>query len=706
MTHANSASRFISSLRVAAVLAIAGAIALGLAGAARAQDDPVEEARRQLLAGSYESALPAATRAITQFESRAAGEPAARASLGAAYELRARARFGLADVPGASSDLEALLKLTPDHALSPDLNPRFVRLFDTARQTVTAEITLAASPEGTVLLFDGVSMEGRTFPMRVAAGSHTLSASRTGFKPSARTIHVEPGTKQDVTLTLEREFATATFVTSPADVELLIDGVSRGRTKPSDGAPAAIEAAARLGVPPASLSAPLVVADLKAATYSVELRKPCHVSVTRPLPITTLTDLVIDPVRLQPSVGTVTIEGMPANAAVYVDQVRRGAAAVLSDVCAGDRTVEVRSPQARFVQRLRVEADQRSKIRPQLKPAFALLSSAGGEGVRRGDVRPRVEEQLQSAAALTIYAPPLARAEELLKKRDLPADWLDFTRTKQALGGAATIGTDTRREYGADLADQLEAQGIAAITILSAAAGSPEVRLSLLARGSSVPDVLEVKLMEPASILSTLEALNVTLPLHSAWAGFLAIDILDGPAPGPVVARVTPGTQAATAGLEPGDVILRVNGQPAANAAALTAAMDAALPTQKISVDVRGRAGAAKRADLALVRAPRAITPDDQSVLFNTLLANLRHRLASATSIEDQAVLRLNIGIALMALENWSDALASFEGVRLGTGAGVADGTLQYIAASASAGWASSRRHRRRGRPRRTRTRG
>ena len=667
MTHVNNAFRSISRIR-GAIVAAAIAVGAAFAGAAAvaAQDDPLEEARRQLLAGNYEAAIPAATRAIALFEPRAATEPEARVSLGAAYELRARARFGVADLPGATSDLEALLRQIPEHTLSPDLNPRFQRLFETARQAVTGEIALAVSPDGAAIAVDGVPLQGRAGPLRLSAGAHTITANRTGFKPGATTVQVPPGGKLDVTLTLEREFATVAFNTTPADVDVLIDGVPRGRTKAAD--------ATSTG---AGISASFVLSDLKLGTYTLELRKPCYIPFRAPLPVTTLTDRSLEPIKLQPSVGTITFEGLPANAVVYIDHAARGSAATYSDVCAGDRTVEVRSPQGRFVQRLPVQAGQKYTIRPQIKPAFALLSSAGGEGIRRGDVRPRVEEQLQSAASLTLYVPPPGRAEELLKKLELPPDWLDFSRVKQPLGRAATIGADTRRGYGVELADQLEAQGIGAITILSAA-DPPEVRLSLLARGSSVPDVLEVKLVDPGSVLSTLERLNVSMPLHSAWAGFLAMDVLDGPAPGAVVARVTPGTQAATAGLEPGDVFLSANGQPTPDAAALTAAMDAALPAGKIAVELRSRAGAAKRADLTLIRAPRAITPDDQSILFNTLLGHLRQRLAAATSPEDQSVLRLNIGIALIALENWADALASFEGVRLGTGSGVAEGTLQY----------------------------
>jgi tetratricopeptide (TPR) repeat protein len=79
-----------------------------------------------------------------------------------------------------------------------------------------------------------------------------------------------------------------------------------------------------------------------------------------------------------------------------------------------------------------------------------------------------------------------------------------------------------------------------------------------------------------------------------------------------------------------------------------------------------------------LLEQPRAINLGDQSLLFNPLLVYLRHRLAFAANTPADAVLRLNIAIALMRLGNWDDARVELERITLPDGPGVAMGTVQY----------------------------
>lgn len=689
MTNASSAFRSINSGARApagrplpgACVALTAAVVLGLLTSttmAQVAEDPLVEARRVIQAGNYEAGVTAATRAIELNEPRARSDRDVRLQLIEAYELRARARFGLADAPGASTDLEALLKLNPDHTLPAEVSPRFVRLFESVRQARTGEIVLTIAPDNAEADVDGNPLAGRTGTIRLTADTHVISAKRKGYRPQSQTIRVEPGAKQEVTLTLERQYATASFVTSPPGVEVFVDDVSKGITQGGELAADAQEVATRLGVPVAALSAPLVVSELSAASHRIEFRRPCFVTKPGTLPITALTDIAVEPIKLEPATAQLTFEaGIPAGSVVHIDDVSRGTATTLT-VCEGSHIVEVRSPTGRYVERVPALRGKEYLIRAKVKPAFAVLSSAGGESVRRADdIRLVLEERLRSAESVTLYAPPAQAAGDVLKKAGLPATWLDFSRLKQPLGQAATFSADARRKLSTTLSSQLEAQGVAAITVVSSS-DPPDIRVSLLASGSSEPDVLEIRLSEPASIRTAIAALSFSMPLFSPSAGLLTLDVLDPPAPGAVVAKVDPAGPAAAAGLAPGDVIVAADGQPVPDASALEVAMKAALAAGRLSIDVRDRNGAARRADLTIVRAPRAITSVDQTILFNTLLVNLRNRLGAARGTPDEHVLRLNIGIALIALGNWQDAATELEQVRLKPGSGVAEGTLQY----------------------------
>src|SRR5215217_4192415 len=94
---------------------------LAAAPLAVAQNDVAEvqvqmaEARRHFEALEYEQAVPALDRTIAILTSRRTEET--RKTLADAYEMRARARFGLGDQNGAGEDFVALLRTEPGRTL-------------------------------------------------------------------------------------------------------------------------------------------------------------------------------------------------------------------------------------------------------------------------------------------------------------------------------------------------------------------------------------------------------------------------------------------------------------------------------------------------------------------------------------------------------------------------------------------------------------
>ena len=97
------------------------------------------EAKRLFDALDYDAALRALDLAITGLEAKAVNDPARRELLPAAYEMRARSKFGLGDQNGAKADFVALLKINAGHALTGQVSPRVVALFEEAvKTTVTS----------------------------------------------------------------------------------------------------------------------------------------------------------------------------------------------------------------------------------------------------------------------------------------------------------------------------------------------------------------------------------------------------------------------------------------------------------------------------------------------------------------------------------------------------------------------------------------
>src|SRR5438045_3339273 len=93
---------------------------LTLAPAATGQTvDPPElvQARQLFDALEYEQALPLLDRAVGVLELQASRDPGARPSLTAAYGMRARARFGIGNKDGATSDFRSALSIDPAFSL-------------------------------------------------------------------------------------------------------------------------------------------------------------------------------------------------------------------------------------------------------------------------------------------------------------------------------------------------------------------------------------------------------------------------------------------------------------------------------------------------------------------------------------------------------------------------------------------------------------
>ena len=113
--------------------------------------------------------------------------------------MRARSKFGLGDQDGAKADFALLLKLAPNHALSGQVSPRVVALFEeTAREAVTT-LTVSVTPATATVQVDGVADCGpRDHPGRDRRPRHDCDA--VGISPATQNVTAVAGTPSEVTL--------------------------------------------------------------------------------------------------------------------------------------------------------------------------------------------------------------------------------------------------------------------------------------------------------------------------------------------------------------------------------------------------------------------------------------------------------------------------------------------------------------------------
>jgi tetratricopeptide (TPR) repeat protein len=637
------------------------------------------QARAQFEAGDYEPAIATLDPLIALLEPLATKDPVAGRLLPAAYELRARTRFQLGNADGAAADFRALLKLAPAFTFTDKVSQKVSKTLEDIRKTAVGTIVLNLSPVDAELELDGRPFTAAAGQVPLPVGPHTLSGRRSGCRSASQTFTVMPGASTEVVLTLERVSATVFLVTSPPGIEVSVDGVSRGRTEPGPQPPRWAEPIASLGVPASAVSKPFSVDDLGLGSHTFGFSRDCHVGQDLRAEIAKLTDLYLPPVKLEKAVASVYVDAPGTGAVVVLDGETRGSVPQqIDDICEGSHVVELRSPLGRYVERLNTHAGDKLNVQGVLKPAVALLAVTGLPKEYRGpDLRLELERRFVAAKWMAIYGPAPEKVQQALSAERLAAGWLAFDRWRGPIGEtAAAITPSARLDLGGKVSKALEVQGVAELTARPGGDRS-QFLLSILAADSSVPDVLEVVPDNPASVNGVIARLDQIPAMYRPTAGLSVGDVLD--VSGAVVVSVDAAGAAAKAGIVPGDVIVKADGQPVADGSAFSAAVAAHRANESMPVEVQARAGGVKPATLTITMTPRLVAMNDQSLLFNNLVIVLRTRLAQSPGGTPDPVVRLNLAVALMRLGSFEAARTELAKVQLTAGPGVSNGTVQYL---------------------------
>ncbi len=617
-----------------------------------------QEARRQFGAFRYAAAIETLDRLIGLLN---AEEPSAQRtdSLVQAYELRARARFASGDPQGAEVDFARLIELQPEAAPSPGISPRIVALFDSVRARLVGQVDLEVTPEAAEVTVDDrpVTLESGRRTLALLAGSHALAVRARAHRPLTQTLTVTPGSKTPLAVHLERIAATLSLTTEPAGVEVTIDGVVQGTTAP--------EAAG------SAESGPLLV-DLELGPHRLTFRRPCYVTAERDVVIDRLADLRIDAVRLTPAVASAKVESPVSAATVLLDGVVRGtvASADLTSICEGDHLLEVRSAGGRFIHRDRWTAGEHKTIKAVLRPAFATVGMPDARARRLVPAEAlTVERMLQDVPTVLVFATAESDLEVALAEEKLSPETLATTLGDAAAGRHA----DVVRDVGARLSARLRAQGLA---WLAPAADGTALSLAVLASGSGRADVLTLPTADPARREQVLARFRQAPPTLLRPTLYLAaIDLAD--VKGVAVVRVTESQ--AAAGLAPGDLIVAADGRPVESASDLQVRAAAAPAGGALTLEVRGRDGSTRQVKLPVIETPNPLRLGNRTPVYNKVLLEMREALRTAGGPLEQAVARLNLGIAHLSLGDWDEALDMLRQVELPDGPGVSGGTVAYL---------------------------
>jgi tetratricopeptide (TPR) repeat protein len=596
-----------------------------------------------------------------------------REILAQAYEFRGRAYYTIGLQEKASDSFRSLVQLAPQYTISKEqVSAKIVDFFNSTKKALVGYLAVSSKPAGARVTLNGEFLAlSDFFPLEVLAGEYSVEIAREGYRTESRTVSIAPKATEALQVELVRTSASAFFITQPPGIEIWVDGEQKATTG-GNLAPDRFDAARARGLDPGKASARTEVANLSLGSHAVELRRKCYETIRTTLEAPAAEDYEVPPAHLEDSLASLQLRSDPPGAKIFLDGEAMGQTPRdIEAVCSGKHRLEVKHASGKFIQDLVLGRNEALTLDCPIRPSLAFLGvvaeTPGGERVA-SEVEEKLLQNLARLHTLNFVPAPKESVDRVL-------DAEKITR-RQLVPGAATAQPDAIRKVTESLAEKLEVQGFL-LAILPDEKLQRTAVLQLLAAGNTIADPWEVAFNESASYLRFLSAVDQKATVYRPWSGLITVDTLLHE--GVPTLRVVPGSPAALAGVQPGELLVAVDDKPIKQTTELLRAVEAKKPKQKLSLSLKGPSGT-RAVELTLGETPQEIPLNDPTLLYNKIMMDLRQQVEGYPGTEQAAFARLNLAICAM---HFGDFAAAHEHLlkakaELPTRPGVSQGTALY----------------------------
>jgi tetratricopeptide (TPR) repeat protein len=593
-----------------------------------------------------------------------------------ALELRARAFFDAGQLQGAADDFRHLLLDNPRYTLdTATLSPKLVDFFEDQKKQLIGYIAVTTEPAGARVTVNG-NLVGITnfFPVEVHTGVSRVDVTLEGYQSySDENLRIEPGEITTLDLVLTRTSARLPVITDPPGVQIVVDGNVVGTT--SGTLPPDLRSFMPPDLDPARLSAPFELTALPLGQHDIELRLECYETVRFSFKADEARDYTAQIVKLNESVGRVSITSNPTDARVFLDGELKGNTPLqLNRVCSGDHRLEVKHATGKYVEDISVGANEALSFECPIRPTLAVLGLIADDGVPArdlDDIREKLGSELRRLQVMNVVFPDRQQVDGIIGAA--PGTRL----LVPALAGSAAT-PERVREISEKLGKALEVEAIL-IGYVPAQRLTKDVVMHFLAVGSTTPDRYSLNYLDRGALPTFVEKLSTPTKLYGSWIGLTAIDtrLFEGP----IVLSVDADGPAARAGVRVGDVVQSVGGTAVTKALEILKAVRSSAPGAGLDLTVT-RGGAAQPLNVTVGTTPVEIPMNEEGFLYNKAIVDLRHRMVVEPA--DANLAGLNVALCHMQLGDYETALKEYlPRVTLPEGSGISQGTVYYYTALA-----------------------